>query len=98
MHLPCCASRLLQERFHPLFGGNIGGPALRHFQRVQERWPNFWLVILLSIAIFEGVRIVEGWNSPRSAATEQIKDEYNPGEINFDPLNLLPKTAEARRR
>ena len=42
---------LVQERFAPLFGGDIGGPALRHFQMVQERYSNFWLVILFSIAV-----------------------------------------------
>lgn len=29
------------------------------------RFPSFWLVILFSIALFEGVRISNAWNSYR---------------------------------
>ena len=63
----------------------------------QERWPSFWLVILFSIALFEGVRINYGWNNPKTGATEQMQEGYQPGELGFDPLNLCPKTEEGKK-
>lgn len=44
---------LVQESFHPMFGGNIVGPAINHFQQVQALYPPFWYLILGSISIAE---------------------------------------------
>ena len=56
----------------------------------------FWEFVILAIGICESVRISAGWNSLSAPATEQIKDDYNPGEIGFDPLGLLPTDADAK--
>ena len=42
------------------------------------------------------MRISAGWNSLSAPATEQIKEDYNPGEIGFDPLGLLPTDEDAK--
>ena len=42
------------------------------------------------------MRISAGWNSLSAPATEQMKEDYQPGEIGFDPLGLLPTDAEAK--
>ena len=42
------------------------------------------------------MRISAGWNSLSAPATEQMKEDYKPGEIGFDPLGLLPTDADAK--
>jgi hypothetical protein len=56
--------------------------------------PQFWEVVILVIGICESVRISAGWNSLNAPATEQIKDDYEPGQIGFDPLGLFPADEE----
>ena len=56
----------------------------------------FWEFVILVIGICESVRISAGWNSLSAPATEQIKEDYEPGEIGFDPLGLLPTDADAK--
>ena len=56
----------------------------------------FWEFVILVIGICESVRISAGWNSLSAPATEQMKEDYEPGEIGFDPLGLLPTDADAK--
>ena len=51
---------------------------------------------MLFIGILESQRIAQGWSSLSAPATEQIRAEYNPGELGFDPLGLLPTDAAAK--
>jgi hypothetical protein len=85
---------VLAEEYHPLFGGNIGGPAFRHFQEVEDVFPQFWELVLLAIGIWETRRASIGWNDPRDK--DQMKDDYNPGEVGFDPLGLFPDDDEEK--
>ena len=78
---------LVAEEYHPLFGGEIGGPAFGHFQEVEAVFPQFWELLLLVIALCEGYRISVGWNNPNEGAFS-LKDDYVPGDIGFDPLGL----------
>jgi hypothetical protein len=68
---------LVAEEWHPLFGGNIGGPAFRHFQEVEDVFPQFWELVLFAIGLTEAYRISVGYNDPRQI--EQIKADYVPG-------------------
>jgi hypothetical protein len=61
-----------------------------------SRHPQFWEIVVLVIGILESQRIAKGWNSLNSPANEQIRAEYNPGELGFDPLGLLPTDAAAK--
>lgn len=89
------AGILVAERFHPLFGGQIQGTSIFHFQEVLNLFPNFWIVILASIGIFEAYTISKGWESPQETMKKpsglaRLKEEYIPGNLGFDPLNLAP--------
>jgi len=89
----------LQELFHPLFQGRIEGPAIFHFQQIENLIPPFWYGALLIIGIFEGISISKGWESPdetRQSTTgvAMLKDGYVPGDLNFDPLGLRPEGGE----
>jgi len=77
---------IVQEEYHPFFNGQISGPAFQHFQQVEAIFPQFWEIILLSIGILETRRARIGWNPP--PATYQMRDDFVPGEIGFDPLGL----------
>ena len=46
------------------------------------------------IGICESARISAGWNSLSAPATEQMKEDYEPGELGFDPLGLFPADKE----
>jgi len=83
---------LVAEKFNPLFGGRILGPAIYHFQQVQSVWPSFWLVILFSVSIIEVYTIRKGWETrgEQTGDAAQLKEDYIPGDLNFDPMNLMP--------
>ena len=47
---------IVAEEYHPLFGGEIGGPAFRHFQEIEDIVPQFWEFVVLAIGIAETQR------------------------------------------
>ena len=89
---------LVQERFHPLFP-DVEGPALRHMTFMPAE---VWGAIALGAAIVEGKRIRKGWANPFETPSnfQKLKSSYDPGDLGFDPLRLLPSdpTAELRMR
>uniref|UniRef100_A0A7R9U0X8 Plastid light harvesting protein n=2 Tax=Pinguiococcus pyrenoidosus TaxID=172671 RepID=A0A7R9U0X8_9STRA len=87
---------LVQESFHPLFGGAISGPAIFEFQQVDNVYPLFWVAFGTAVAFVEGTTINQGWESiretkARGADVAGLKEDYTPGDIGFDPLGLCPK-------
>mmetsp|Transcript_18342 Transcript_18342/g.27463 ORF Transcript_18342/g.27463 Transcript_18342/m.27463 type:complete len:282 (+) Transcript_18342:84-929(+) len=87
---------LTAENFHPLFGGDINGPAIDHFQQIDDKYPGFWKALLFSISLFESYRSTYGWSDPTQGGDLfTLKDTYTPGDLNFDPLKVLDdKTPE----
>jgi hypothetical protein len=83
---------LVGENFHPLFGGEVTGPANSHLAQVQEVAPLFFLGLTGAIAAAELTRATTGWVSPTESAWT-LKDNYYPGDIGFDPLGLKPTNA-----
>merc|ERR1712146_297651 len=82
---------LTQEAFHPLFGGDIGGPAVKQFGAITRMAPTFWYPVLLAIAVAELGRARIGWQDPTSGGSMfSLRDGYEPGNLGFDPLNLKP--------
>jgi light-harvesting complex I chlorophyll a/b binding protein 1 len=86
---------LVQESFHPLFGGQVLGAANWHFQETQNLFPAWWIPLVVGIAIFESFSIAKGWESPADTkaagrAIASIKEGYTPGDLDFDPLGLSP--------
>lgn len=92
---------LVAEKFHPLFGGAVTGPANGHLQQVQEVAPFFFAWLVGSIATAEIGRSKIGWEAPTDAIKKNLEiegrtwlsklnDKYYPGDIGFDPLGLKP--------
>ena len=77
-----------------LFDKYISGPAIGHFQQVEEVAPAFWETIALSVAVAETLRVQRGWADPYEGdeAWWALKDGYYPGDLKFDPLGLEPLT------
>ena len=84
---------LVAESFHPLFGGSIAGPAIRHLDQVRVVAPAFFEILALAIGISELYRASYGWVSPQNIQKYfggELTENYYPGDIGFDPLGLKP--------
>jgi len=83
------AGFLVQEFFHPLFSGD-GGPAI---QQIPALPPAIWVFMTLGIGIAESLRIQKGWANPYEGMgnVQLLKDNYEPGDLGFDPLGLKPE-------
>ncbi|CAM6111282.1 unnamed protein product [Calypogeia fissa] len=79
------------------FDGHITGPAIYHFQQVEARGAVFWLPLVLVIGILEAYRVGLGWASPQSQDFNSLRDDYEPGNLGFDPLGLLPSDPKERK-
>eukprot|EP00798_Chlamydomonas_sp_ICE-L_P028796 gene28796-31984_t len=73
------------------FDGSITGPAIYQFQQVRQ---GFWEPLLICIGLAETYRVSAGWATPTGNGFNALKDEYNPGELNFDPLGICPTDPE----
>merc|ERR1719502_1283979 len=83
---------LVAESFHPLFGGEIVGPAIDHLTEVRKVQPEFFELLAVVIGIVETSRAQNGWVPPAQVEGKQfLNDDYYPGDINFDPLGLKPE-------
>merc|ERR1711871_1545963 len=80
---------LVAESFHPLFGGDIDGPAIRHLDKVREVAPIFFDVLAFTIALAELYRSLVGWVPPPKVEKYfggELNLDYYPGDIGFDPV------------
>lgn len=71
------------------FDGAVTGPAIYHFQQIEERRPLFWEALLVVIGLAESFRVSVGWATPTGTGFNKLKEEYEPGTLGFDPLGLL---------
>lgn len=76
------------------FDGHIGGPAIYQFQQVEARGAIFWEPLVLAIGLAESWRVAVGWATPTGTGFNALKDDYEMGNLFFDPLNLKPTDAE----
>jgi hypothetical protein len=82
------------ENFHPLFGGDIDAPSYLAFQ--QTPLETFWPAVVLAIAIpeiysvFSFQPVVRRVDSDVVGQTWAIKEDYESGDLGFDPLGLKP--------
>mmetsp|Transcript_38169 Transcript_38169/g.92065 ORF Transcript_38169/g.92065 Transcript_38169/m.92065 type:complete len:220 (+) Transcript_38169:101-760(+) len=77
-----------------LFDAQITGPAITHFEQVPDGWD---ALIITFIGASEAQRAQIGWVDPADASYDQpglLRDDYYPGDINFDPLGLKPEDPE----
>ncbi len=70
----------------------IPGPAIYHFQQIGQ---GFWEPLLIAIGIAESYRVAVGWATPTGTGFNSLKDDYEPGDLGFDPLGLKPTEPEA---
>ena len=80
-----------------LFDASIKGPAIDHFAQVPSP---FFQSLTLCIGVAETYRALKGWKSPQDAQAKgedffQLREDYYPGDLGFDPAKLKPKDAEA---
>ena len=82
------AGFLVQESFHPLFSGD-NGPAI---EQIPQLPPALWFGMTLGIGICESLRIQKGWANPYEGMdnVQRLKEDYYPGDLDFDPLGLKP--------
>merc|ERR1719183_3040107 len=74
-----------------LFDSQISGPAINHFAQVPQP---FWEILVLTIGVSETYRAQVGWKNPQDTQGEegfQLRDEYTPGDLAWDPLGLAPE-------
>lgn len=73
-------------------------PAPRRFQKIEEARPLFWEALVLAIGLAESFRVAAGWATPTGNGFNNLKDEYQPGNLGFDPLGeyASPRTLAAR--
>jgi len=94
---------VVQEKFHPLFGGDIDTPSAYALldSRIWEKAPSGGLaVILTSLFLLEVVSSLSVFNLQGGKGVEGdtfgLPDDYTPGDIfkpiggTFDPLGLAP--------
>ena len=77
-----------------LFDASISGPAITHLPQVPS---GFWLILTVCIGIAENYRAETGWVDPSEVPVDQtglLRDDYYPGDLNFDPLGLKPEDPE----
>merc|ERR1740139_1520433 len=74
-----CVGYLVAEPFHPLFGGQITGPANSHLGQVQEIAPFFFAFLVTAIATAELGRSIIGWEKPTDALVKNQESRARPG-------------------
>ena len=73
-----------------LFDASVSGPAITHLTQVPTP---FWTVLIIVILNAELYRARRGWVEPKDVPVDQpglLRDDYSPGDLNFDPLQLKP--------
>jgi len=82
--------------YHPLFEAYNKdiGPAIRHLDEVRSVSPLFFEIMILVLGAVELNRALVGWKNLDSDGFQSLRDDYFPGDIGFDPLNLKPEDAE----
>ena len=87
---------IVQEKFHPLFSAD-GGPAI---DQIPQLPPALWVFMTAGIGAAEYYRIQTGWaevDGEKLKAESALRDDYYPGDLKFDPLELAPTDPEEFR-
>jgi light-harvesting complex I chlorophyll a/b binding protein 1 len=72
----------------------IDGPAIRHLDLLDEKFPEFGELFILLCAFIEGWTIVNKWE-PRSKTRglnrlARLRDDVDAGDLGWDPLEWYP--------
>lgn len=49
---------------------------------------------MLAIGLCEAYRVGKGWATPTGNGFNNLKEEYEPGFLGFDPLGIMPEDDE----
>ena len=90
---------LVQEKFHPIFDDTAIGAdtiVIRHLDKVLqfETGQAFSSCLLFAIFLSEFTRARIGWEEP-DTAMRTLRVGYSPGDLEFDPLGVMPKEPAA---
>lgn len=87
---------LVGESFHPLFGGEVTGPANSHLAQVQEIAPAFFIILVNCIAAAEIKRALTGWKSAEVSRSSEdgLCDKYvkNRRWYSYIQPDLIPRS------
>lgn len=72
----------------------IDGPAIRHLDLLDEKFPEFGELFILLCAFIEAWSVVNKWE-PRSETKDlgrfaRLREDSEPGDLNWDPLGWYP--------
>ena len=72
----------------------IDGPAIRHLDLLDDKFPEFGELFILLCAFIEAWNIINKWE-PRSETRDlkrfaRLRDDVEPGDLNWDPLGWYP--------
>jgi len=96
---------VVQENFHPFFGtaGRDIGPAAFHLQETMKEFDALPLALVCGVGAVEFLTIDKGWSRSDYKETglgagfvANLKEDYFPGDLGFDPLGLYPSSPEER--
>eukprot|EP00798_Chlamydomonas_sp_ICE-L_P020373 gene20373-27142_t len=57
----------------------------------QQLQQGFWEPLLIAIGLAETYRVSVGWSAPVGEDLNTLKDDYDMGNLYFDPLGFAPK-------
>jgi len=82
-----------QENFHPLFGGDLDGPAIQ--AAVEPILLPFWAAIFLVIGVPEVASLSRiDYAAEGDGFALSLQPDVEPGDFGFDPLGLKPDEPE----
>ena len=73
-----------------LWDASVTGPAISHIPQIP---PAFWAVLTICIGRAEFYRAETAFVEPENLRYDrqyQLRPEYTPGDLGFDPLGLMP--------
>jgi hypothetical protein len=77
-----------------LWNAQVSGPAITHIPQIPA---TFWVLLTLFIGVAELSRAQTAMVPPSDipvGKAGRMREDYNPGDIGFDPLNLMPESSE----
>lgn len=86
---------VVQESFHPLFGGSIDSPSAFAFQETPLQ--NFWGLVVMALSAVESFHINKIKNPANGNGYGVVQESHELGNFGFDPLGMKPKDPEALR-
>lgn len=86
---------VVQESFHPLFGGQIDSPSAFAFQETPLQ--NFWGLVVMALSAVESFHINKIKNPANGNGFGVVQDSHELGNFGFDPLGMKPKDPAALR-